>query len=185
MNGSKFGSCLIPIWIIVVHSLLAVSLPQTKKTKYRFEDFPVHKIYRGKPASPVFPKHFGYPTKVREAASKGPNFAGHYTIVIWGCGSDCESFAVVDAISGQLYYPLPFGALDVSPLGEADGGAYGGIGYRLDSSLFIADGCPENTTQKGTIYEKCSITYYNWKDHQFHLLRRIEEPPAPITGPVR
>jgi len=185
MRGSKFGAYLIPICIVVVvHSLLGVPLPQTKEPELRFKDFPVHKIFRGRPASPVFPKGFGFPTKVREAARKGPNFAGHYTIANWGCGSGCESFAVVDAISGKLYNPRPFGALGVPFQGRADGRAYGGLGYRLDSALLIADGCPEEDRPGDAASEKCAARYYTWKDHQFHLLATIEEPPASDSGPA-
>lgn len=127
-------------------------------------------------------KGFLFRTKVREAARKGPNFAGHYTIATWGCGSDCEAFAVVDAISGQLYYPVPFDALDCPPSGKVGGGTYGGLGFRLDSSLLIADGCPLYGRRKGPIDERCGARYYNWTDHEFHLLRTIAEPLAELSG---
>jgi hypothetical protein len=64
----------------------------------RFDDFPVVKSFHGKPAAPVFKTRGPFPAEIREAARKGPNFAGHYTIAEWGCGSGCVSFAVIDAI---------------------------------------------------------------------------------------
>ncbi len=177
MKAFRFGGYLILAWLVVAgHSLPGVPLLQAKRPAFQFEDFPVHEIYHGRPASPVFPKHFGFYTKVREAARKGPNFAGHYTIAEWGCGSGCQSFVVVDAISGTLYYSAPFEDLDLPSV------SYGGVEYRLDSSLFIADGCPEHVTPKETVYEPCSISYYEFKDRQFHLLARIEKPLAPAPG---
>ena len=32
--------------------------------------------------------------------SKGPNFAGHYFVVNWGCGSGCLMLVIVDAMTG-------------------------------------------------------------------------------------
>jgi hypothetical protein len=31
------------------------------------------------------------------------NFAGHYCLVWWGCGSDCQHAAVVDVQTGKVY----------------------------------------------------------------------------------
>src|ERR1035438_1603912 len=44
---------------------------------------------------------------MREGAAMGPNFAGHYTIVTWGCGSSCVSAVVVNANTGAVHR-LPF-----------------------------------------------------------------------------
>jgi hypothetical protein len=35
----------------------------------------------------------------------GPNFAGHYIVVTWACGSPCEMMAIVDAATGRVYNP--------------------------------------------------------------------------------
>src|SRR5437763_667802 len=46
-------------------------------------------------------------------ASKGPNFAGHYTAVTWGWGTECQTLAIVDARTGRVYFapsPLRLGA---------------------------------------------------------------------------
>jgi hypothetical protein len=41
-------------------------------------------------------------TRLREGAGGGPNFAGTFTVVIWGCGAPCQMVAVIDARSGRL-----------------------------------------------------------------------------------
>ena len=43
-------------------------------------------------------------TMLRIGAASGPNFAGHYTPVTWGCGVACQEFAIVDAKSGRVRY---------------------------------------------------------------------------------
>jgi hypothetical protein len=43
-----------------------------------------------------------YRTKLREGAKAGPNFAGHYTIVTYGCGTQCQDNWVIDAKTGKI-----------------------------------------------------------------------------------
>src|SRR5262245_16415153 len=35
-------------------------------------------------------------TVLQQELAKGPNFAGHYRVAAWGCGSSCTMFAVID-----------------------------------------------------------------------------------------
>jgi hypothetical protein len=42
-------------------------------------------------------------TRLTEGAAEGPNFAGHFTIITWGCGTQCVVDALVDARSGRVY----------------------------------------------------------------------------------
>src|SRR5262245_64816158 len=74
-----------------------------------FESFPSGEIFKGKPAAPKvrLERHRRFQSKIVEGAAKGPNFAGHYTIVQWGCGASCISPLIVDAKTGVIY-PLPF-----------------------------------------------------------------------------
>jgi len=68
-------------------------------------------FYNDKPAKVNFdsmPELKNFRTVITEEASKGPNFAGHFTFIQWGCGTSCLSYAIVDAISGKivLYKPV-------------------------------------------------------------------------------
>jgi hypothetical protein len=62
----------------------------------------------GKLANPDFRTNkdaYGFRTQIRiQCRQYGINFAGHYTLVIWGCGSDCQDIAIVDRIDGKIYY---------------------------------------------------------------------------------
>jgi hypothetical protein len=92
-----------------------------------FKNYPVPLKFRGKPASPSHntPNANTYRTKIRQAAEHGPNFADHYTVAIWGCGSSCAMFSIVDAVDGKVYDP-PFG---VEWRDEVDSG----VSFRRDS----------------------------------------------------
>ena len=94
----------------------------------RFEDYPATNTFRGKPAAPrIDSAKYGrtFRTRLREGARQGPNFAGVFTIVIWGCGSSCQHVAVIDARTGRL-------SQQILPTSN-------GVEYRLDSRLLIAD----------------------------------------------
>lgn len=89
-----FGCCLI------VQALFAV-LPGTRP---KFSDYPVGKVYRGKPAPPVITKQFRMMrTMIQRGADSDVEFAGHYTVPRWGCGADCNGFVIVDSVSGKIY----------------------------------------------------------------------------------
>ena len=67
--------------------------------------------YNEKPVKVDFdsmPELNSFHTVITEEAAKGPNFAGHFTFIKWGCGTSCLSYAIVDAISGKivLYEPV-------------------------------------------------------------------------------
>lgn len=126
----------------------------------KFEEYPAKGAFTGRPAAVILDspeaKHFR--TMLRRGAVEGPNFAGHYTIVIWGCGAGCASFAIVDAKSGHVYFPTDISALDIN---HVDGD---GLNYRLVSRLLIVVGAPdEKDSREG-------ITYYEWTGKELKKL---------------
>ncbi len=76
-----------------------------------FAQFAVGERFRGKVHALVLKTHSArrFRTVIREAMAGGVNFAGHYVLASWGCGTGCIQFAVVDAITGEVYAP-PFDA---------------------------------------------------------------------------
>jgi len=163
--------------------ILATSVwPQEARvTIPRFEDFSTTEKFESKPAPPklVRPEDRMFRTRIRQGASKGPNFAGHYTIVEWGCGSGCLSIAVVDAKDGGIY-PSPFRILWWGrPLIKYEGkftayeDGFQPLSYRVDSSLFIVRGCPEDSN--------CASYFYELTRSQLKLIRTIVA--VPFTTP--
>jgi len=70
------------------------------------------------------PDALKFKTNLIEGVKGGPNFAGHYTIVSWGCGTMCQSVAIVDNKNGAVYFPI------TSELG---------IDFRIDSNLLTVN----------------------------------------------
>jgi hypothetical protein len=146
--------------------LLAQVANSPKPSLPAFKDFPVSDVFHGTPAQPILktdnPRKFR--TRIGEAAKQGPNFAGHYTIARWRCGSDCISFVVVDAAKGGVYdAPFPF-FLYILPGYDFANSWDGALSFQIDSRLLILKGCPDDT---------CSTYFYEWTGITFQLLRKV------------
>jgi hypothetical protein len=123
-----------------------------------FEQFPVTETFSGKPAAPILKtiEQRSFRSVIREDAAKGPNFAAHYTIATWGCGSSCISGAVVDAKTGVVT-DLPFPNLSFDSSEP--------LQFKLNSRLLIVRGCPGESN--------CAEYYYEWTGRRFKLIRRV------------
>lgn len=71
-----------------------------------------------------------YRTRLIGGVTKGPNFAGHYALVSWGCGNECQGVLVVDLNTGQVYSVQD----ESQPLQGSRG-----FDFRLESRLLIVD----------------------------------------------
>lgn len=163
--------------LLLAFVLLAQS-PESIGTFPKFEDFSVQTTFKGTPAPPILRTHEQrmYRTSIRYGAKGGPNFAGHYTIAKWGCGSACVSIAIIDATTGIVwddpFQTLIFGTLLKYDLGlKDDHGNYiddeEPLMYKLDSRLLIARGCP------GQDFQKCAAYFYEWTGSKLRLLRKV------------
>ncbi len=127
----------------------------------QFEKFGVNEAFSGKPARPALRGRQArrFRTQLRNGAAAGPNFAGHYTIVAWGCGTSCVSFAIIDAKNGKVFFPPGLGALAMDHAGLAPGEADPpviGLRHRRDSRLLVVLGAPNEDLSKEGIF------YYEW-----------------------
>ena len=63
-------------------------------------------IYTGKLANPDFtsnPEAKMFITRITEGCKEGVNFAGHYTLIYWGCGTSCQYGVVVNRKTGEIF----------------------------------------------------------------------------------
>ena len=151
--------------ILICTILIAVAFGYSAEAGQppRFQDFAVTNIFKSKPAAVDLSSHpeaRHYRTELRRQAADGADFAGHYKIAIWGCGSSCAEFAIVDSQSGHVYFPPEL--LYATWTGYE--GTNGGFEYRLDSRLFVLHGSPEEKPQIGTFY-------YVWQTNTLRLIR--------------
>lgn len=183
---------------VMLACLLAMSASTQAPTALpRFEDFPVAEAFKGTPAEPLIStsEERRYRTVIRRGVSKGwgvedgitgkelvgagANFAGHYVIVRWGCGSPCLMAAIVDLKTGRVFPP---------PFHHGPGHSYfqvpwafpavPALAYRLDSRLLIADICEADHAvrvegQVGYEAEKCGAHYFVMSDEGPRLIHRV------------
>jgi hypothetical protein len=138
----------------------AVSGPGEWRRPPQFEDFPVSRKYKGVSAAVDLrsnPRAWSYRTRLRQGTRKGPNFAGHYTVVSWECGSNCESNTIVDALTGRVYDGI---------------GDERGADFRLNSNLVIADPAfsSDSNAYSGDPTYSFPVRYYVWNGHKFNLI---------------
>jgi hypothetical protein len=147
-------------------SLSAVAHP------LRFADFPAAPSnHAGPPAKPAVDSAEArtFRTRLREGERLGPNFAGHYTVVGWGCGSACIQFAIVDAQNGRVFFDPTLKSVSVDNVAEAP---EPDIRYRLDSRLLVVLGAPnEDQAREG-------VAFYEWTGSKLKLLRLVRRAEA-------
>lgn len=107
-----------------------------------------------------------YRTVIRDEARRGPDFAGHYTLVRIGCGAATVCVAIADAATGKVYFPANLksatallfytGKVDVRPLN-----------FRRNSRLLIVAGSPNEEERRA------GLSYFEWRGERLRLVRFI------------
>jgi hypothetical protein len=101
-----------------------------------------------------------YRTVLRSEIAKGSNFAGHYRVAVWGCGSSCSMFAVVNLITGRVITPEGFSYTSGVHFGVDNQKAfpesqrdYWLLGFAKDSRLLVVLGdLDEDESREGAFY---------------------------------
>jgi hypothetical protein len=91
-----------------------------------------------------------YRTVLRLAMAEGPNFAGHYRVAIWGCGSSCAMFAVINLKTGRVMTAKDLAYVSTVRLATDDDG--GGILFKANSALLVVMGDPEEDESRAGAY---------------------------------
>jgi hypothetical protein len=177
--------------ILMVATLPIARSQQSANRLPRFEDYPVTEAFTGSPHPPILvtPEQRMFRTRIREGVEKGwgvwingewsreqnkpgPNFAGHYIVIVWGCGSGCIRMAVSDAEIGAVYNPplVADAELALPTLMSPNSvGRAAETEYRKSSRLFIIRATPHADRRDAVPYE----FYFLWQDNRWKLLRRV------------
>lgn len=179
MRGSSI------LWIFVALGTCSWAQGTTPSPIPRFEDYPIKEVFTGTPAAPILAtaEQRMYRTRIRNGVStgsdvwvgsyknrikaKGPNFAGHYFVMRWGCGSQCVMMATVDAETGTVYDP-PLADknslwVPLDNLSDME------IDLRPDSSLLILRNACRDFKDRKT----CGTYFFNWRDNHFYLVKFV------------
>lgn len=123
-----------------------------------FKDYPVE-VYHGALAEPDFstaPDAKAFESRIKDACNNGINFAGHYTLVIWGCGAPCQTGVVVNRKTGEIIegYQTSLGS-----------------DFRKDSELIIMNSAAiDPNTNLIEICSYCTVSEEIWSGKGFEGL---------------
>jgi hypothetical protein len=71
------------------------------------EHYNVDTIYQGDPVYPDFKGRdrpfVSYRTRIRDGVRQGPNFAGRYSLIQFGCGTGCSGVFFTDVSTGKVF----------------------------------------------------------------------------------
>ena len=144
----------------------------------RYQDFAVTNVFKGKPAAVDLSSHPDaryYRTQLRRQVAEGPNFAGHYKIAIWGCGSSCAEFAIVDSQTGHVYFSPELPYVTWAHYWEDTNC---GLQFRIDNRLLVLYGSPKEETKVGTFYYVWETNTLRLIHSKFKKLASDEKPAA-------
>jgi hypothetical protein len=110
-------------------------------------------------------------TNLRNAAKEGVNFAGHYILTTWGCGTNCSQSAIIDARNGRVFFPgvlagAGFGFCDLPDDAEP-------VVYKANSRLLVLSGFKGGELEQENSH--CGIYYLEWTGTDFKQVKFTEK----------
>lgn len=140
-----------------------------------FGDYP-EAAFKGRAAALKLttPQARAYRTRLREGARRAVNFAGHYKLHTWSCGTGCLQTAFIDARTGEVFFPKELNGFitcfwepkPVESLEEA-------LKFERGSRLIVMSGYP--TSERDKREPKKGLYYYEWDGKGLKLVKYVEK----------
>jgi hypothetical protein len=137
----------------------------------RFDDYR-EPAFKGRAAALKLttPQARGYRTRLREGARRAINFAGHYKLHTWSCGTGCLQTAFIDAKTGTVFFPSELNGFivcfyDPKPVDDLEEA----LKFQRGSRLIVMSGYP--LSERGKDEPKKGLYYYEWTGRELKLLK--------------
>jgi hypothetical protein len=145
--------------------LFAPSASAQKVKVPRFEDYPVAVTFKGRNHPVVLDDNSRtFRTRLREAGREKPNFADHFVVTTWGCGTGCVMGAIVDVATGKVHW-FPGDLCCWYEMGEE----VEPVEFRRDSKLIILNG---TLNEQGDVARR----FYKFEKNSLVLLKTEKVP---------
>jgi hypothetical protein len=137
-----------------------------------FKDY-AEPVFKGRVAALKLttPQARGYRTRLREGARRAVNFAGHYKLHTWSCGTGCLQTAFIDAKTGEVFFPAELNGFILcffdSELVAHD--LEDSLQFQKGSRLIVMSGYPYSERDKAE--PKKGLYYYEWTGRELKLLK--------------
>lgn len=124
-----------------------------------------------------------YRTSLRNAAKEGINFAGHFILTGWGCGTNCSQWAIIDARNGRVFFPnelagvsfgfcdLPQNAMPADGPKELPDDASGPLYFRPNSRMVVLTGYTGGGLDNPKA--KCGNFFFEWTGTKLRQLKLL------------
>jgi hypothetical protein len=154
----------------------------SRRAAPRFEDFRVPTPIPPRNGAAFVTNHVPDPEKeISESAKEGPDFAGHFVIERFSCGSGCTSFVIVNVVTLKVFRNDFDVAYSFCPANRPPG-AEAELAYKLDSRLLIVTGAIETLSRtRGEVDGPCGYFYYLWDGRSLKQIHSV----VPAAQPVR
>ena len=139
----------------------------------KFSSYPA-KVEKARARSIDFRRSPGansFRTRLRAALAEGTDFAGHYKIAGWGCGTGCISGGIIDTRTGRVHFPEELYALSV--------GSFSGdyesepLKYKANSRMLIISGIP-GSAEDNEPEKPWGDYYYEWRDDRLRKIKYVK-----------
>ena len=110
-------------------------------------------------------------TRLTNALREGVNFAGHYILTGWGCGTGCTHAAIINARNGNVYSPYQLTEIDAT---YGDDYSEEQLRFRKNSRLLVLSGRP-GTKSENDPAPPSGDYYYEWKNNRLRLIKFVEK----------
>ncbi len=135
-----------------------------------FSDYPAE-IYNGPNAKPLIAGNKEsqlYRTRIRAWSTKKPNFAGHYILATWGCGTDYLQITIINTVTGRIIYPKELNTnISINVESELLPQI---LQFHPNSKLLVVIGMPNEKP------ELRGISYFMMQDDNLAKVRFIPKP---------
>jgi hypothetical protein len=112
-----------------------------------------------------------YRTRLREGARRAVNFAGHYKLHTWSCGTGCLQTAFIDAKTGEVFFPEELNGF-ILCFFDSETVAHDledSLQFQKGSRLIVMSGYP--FSERGKDEPKKGLYYYEWTGRELKLLK--------------
>ena len=137
----------------------------------RFSDY-TEPAFKGRAAALKLttPLARAYRTRLREGARRAVNFAGHYKLHTWSCGTGCLQTAFIDAKTGEVFFPKELNGFivcfyDPKPVDDLEEA----LKFERGSRLIVMSGYPYS--ERGKDEPKKGLYYYEWTGAELKLVK--------------
>lgn len=107
---------------------------------------------------------------IASQVAEGANFAGHYAVATWGCGTECQGYAITDVLTGKIIEYVPHHPFQASE----------GLSFSANSNILVFNPKPEVAGSK-TAVEVLEDDFEARKGRVYYLLTEKDNGEAYLS----